>query len=69
MENNIELYLYKEMISQCIQDTPRILIQLVETYKPIVWFMEDRHHVYIQAYQDLREEWVKKNYRITKEDI
>jgi hypothetical protein len=57
------------MIRQCIQDTPQISPQLVETYKPIVWFMEDHHHMYIQAKKYLREEWVKKKYRITEEDI
>jgi hypothetical protein len=69
LDNKIEFYLYKEMIRECIQDTPRIFPQLVGAYKPIARFMADHHHMYMQAKKYLREEWIKSNYKITEEDI
>jgi hypothetical protein len=37
------------MIRKCIHDTPHNSPQLVKTYKPISWFMENCHHMYIEA--------------------
>jgi hypothetical protein len=65
----VEFFLYGERIQKCIKNTPCISPQLVEVYTLIAWFREDRHHIYIQAKKDPREEWVQKKYKITKEDI
>jgi hypothetical protein len=38
LDNNIDFYIYKEVIRESIQKTPRILPQVVEAYKPVVQF-------------------------------
>jgi hypothetical protein len=43
--------------------------QLVEAYTLIARFQAYRHHIYIQAHKDPREEWVQSKYKITEEDI
>jgi hypothetical protein len=58
MDTIMELFLYGEMIPQCIKNTPCISPQLVEVYTLIAYFRADQHHIYIQEKKDPREEWV-----------
>jgi hypothetical protein len=65
IDTNVDFFLCNERIHKCIKETP----QIVEAYTPIAWFQEDRHHIYIEAKKDSREEYVHTKYKITKEDI
>ena len=50
--NNIAFYIYKEVIRESIQKTPRILPHVVEEYKLVALFKAGFHHMYIQAKKD-----------------
>jgi hypothetical protein len=69
LDNNITFYIYKEVIRQCIQDTPCILPQVVEAYKEVVCFKEGHHHMYIQVKRDPTQEWLTMRYRVTEEEM
>jgi hypothetical protein len=69
MDNNVEFFLYGEIIHHSIHNAPCMLPQLVEEYEPFMDFHVYRHHMYIKSRKDPQKEWVQMKYKIAREDI
>jgi hypothetical protein len=69
LDNNVDFYIYNEMIQKSIQSMLHVPPQMVEAYKPVVRFKAGRHHMYVQAKKDPNQQWFPTWYKLTEEEM
>jgi hypothetical protein len=60
---------YYNQLKFAIQDTPRITLNTLHRFRPLMKFSADRHFLYIMAHADEKKQQLQSYYKLTEEDM
>jgi hypothetical protein len=68
-QSNVAFHTYYLQLKRAIESSPRITLNTLHRFGPLVNFHVDRHFIYITTYRNERKEELQSYYKLTEEDM
>ena len=69
MDNNVEFFMHTEGLWHHVENIPWIESTIEQRYRNIIKIIMGPHYIYIQARQDLQNQWLTTKIRLPMEAI
>jgi hypothetical protein len=68
-QSNVIFHVYYNQLKTAIQSMPRITLNMLHRFRPLMKFNVDRHFIYITVRADEHKQQLQSYYKLTEEDI